>query len=122
MGHNTGLRAGAAMSEEPLPEYRAPQTVMPAPGIPEQARRGEFYRLACLFGLVYLMQGVAQHTSLINQPIKYYFRVALGFNAETTSQHLAWLAFPWMLKPVYGLLSDFIPILGYRRKSYLLIL
>jgi MFS family permease len=31
-------------------------------------------------------------------------------------------AIPWMIKPAYGLLSDFFPIFGYRRKSYLLLL
>ena len=25
---------------------------------------------------------------------------------------------PWMIKPVYGLVSDFIPLFGRRRKSY----
>src|SRR5205085_6965477 len=29
---------------------------------------------------------------------------------------------PWVIKPAYGLLSDFFPIFGYRRKSYLLLL
>ena len=28
---------------------------------------------------------------------------------------------PWIIKPVYGLISDFVPLFGYRRKSYLLI-
>src|SRR4030095_11547291 len=28
---------------------------------------------------------------------------------------------PWPLKPVYGLLSDFVPLFGRRRQSYFLI-
>ncbi len=28
---------------------------------------------------------------------------------------------PWVLKPLYGLISDFVPLFGYRRKSYLVI-
>src|SRR6266853_198722 len=28
---------------------------------------------------------------------------------------------PWLIKPAYGLLSDFLPLFGYRRKSYLLL-
>ena len=30
-------------------------------------------------------------------------------------------AFPWVVKPLYGFLSDTVPIFGYRRRSYLVI-
>ena len=30
-------------------------------------------------------------------------------------------ALPWILKPVYGILSDAVPLLGYHRRSYLII-
>lgn len=26
---------------------------------------------------------------------------------------------PWMIKPLYGFISDSIPLFGYRRRSYL---
>src|SRR5437764_12765133 len=29
---------------------------------------------------------------------------------------------PWLIKPLYGLLSDFVPLFGRRRKSYFLIM
>jgi hypothetical protein len=25
---------------------------------------------------------------------------------------------PWLIKPIYGLISDFVPLFGQRRKSY----
>ena len=28
---------------------------------------------------------------------------------------------PWIIKPVYGILSDAVPLLGYHRRSYLII-
>jgi MFS family permease len=28
---------------------------------------------------------------------------------------------PWIVKPVFGMLSDFLPLFGYRRRSYLLV-
>ena len=28
---------------------------------------------------------------------------------------------PWVVKPLYGLVSDFLPLFGYRRRSYLLL-
>ena len=34
---------------------------------------------------------------------------------------MALLAVPWTFKPLYGLLTDFVPIFGTRRKSYLLL-
>ena len=34
---------------------------------------------------------------------------------------MALLAVPWTIKPAFGLLSDFVPLLGSRRRSYLLL-
>jgi MFS family permease len=34
---------------------------------------------------------------------------------------LAVLDIPWIVKPLYGMLSDFVPLFGYRRRSYLLL-
>jgi hypothetical protein len=34
---------------------------------------------------------------------------------------LAVLNLPWIIKPLYGLVSDFVPLFGYRRKAYLVI-
>ena len=31
-------------------------------------------------------------------------------------------ALPWILKPVYGLLSDAVPLFGYHRRSYMVVL
>ncbi len=28
---------------------------------------------------------------------------------------------PWIIKPVYGILSDAVPLLGYHRRSYLIL-
>src|SRR5262249_38650528 len=35
-------------------------------------------------------------------------------------QFLAIFNFPWIIKPIYGVLSDLVPLFGYRRKSYLI--
>ena len=29
--------------------------------------------------------------------------------------------FPWVIKPLYGFLSDTVPLFGYRRRSYLVV-
>ena len=76
-------------------------------------------RLVFLFGLVYFAQGVGQAAGLLSQPLMYYFKEALGFAPDVAANYLAILTIPWVIKPVYGLLSDFIPLFGYRRKTWL---
>ncbi|KAG6618456.1 Folate-Biopterin Transporter (FBT) family [Phytophthora cinnamomi] len=39
----------------------------------------------------------------------------------TTTLYYSVSFFPWNLKPLYGLLSDCVPLFGYRRKSYILL-
>lgn len=42
-------------------------------------------------------------------------------SAAAISSYLAILMLPWVLKPVFGLVCDFVPLFGYRRKSYLVV-
>jgi BT1 family len=35
--------------------------------------------------------------------------------------YLTVLNLPWIIKPVYGIVSDFVPLFGYRRKAYLIL-
>src|SRR3989442_15549074 len=44
-----------------------------------------------------------------------------GLSAGQVADFFAITIIPWLIKPVYGLLSDFLPLFGYRRKSYLLL-
>lgn len=85
---------------------------------PELARYAK--RLVFLFGLVYFCQGLGQHVGLISQPLQFFFKEALGLNPAQVTEYLAVLTIPWTIKPLYGLLSDFIPLFGYRRKTWLL--
>jgi MFS family permease len=83
--------------------------------------RAEVRRMATLFGAVYFAQGIYQLQTLLAQPVKYYLRQGVGYPADQIAGFF-WLAtLPWMIKPAYGLLSDFVPILGYRRRTYLLL-
>ncbi len=79
-------------------------------------------RLMIFFGLVYFMQGVGQAAGLMSQPLTYFFKEALGLDPAQSTEYLAILTIPWVIKPLYGLVSDFIPLFGYRRKSYLLLM
>src|SRR5262245_11643614 len=44
-----------------------------------------------------------------------------GLSAAQVAQFFAITALPWLVKPRYGLISDFFPLFGRRRNSYLLI-
>jgi MFS family permease len=75
-------------------------------------------RLAMLFAVVYFAQGM---WSLPNQTIIIVFKEKLGLSAGQVATFFSITTVPWLIKPVYGLISDFIPLFGSRRKSYLLI-
>lgn len=77
----------------------------------------EARRLAVLFGVVYFAQGM---WSLPNQPITIVLKER-GLSAAQVATFFAISTAPWLIKPVYGLLSDFVPLFRYRRKSYLLL-
>ncbi len=74
--------------------------------------------LLFFFGLAYFSQGLAG--TLIQQPLAYHLK-SDGMAAHHVAQALAFIAIPWIVKPLYGLISDSIPLLGYRRKSYLVL-
>jgi predicted MFS family arabinose efflux permease len=77
--------------------------------------------LSVLFGLFYFIQGISEPTEgLISQPVLSLLR-SWGQNAEQIGTFSFLLALPWAIKPIYGLISDFIPLAGYHRKSYLIV-
>ena len=78
-------------------------------------------RMIFLFGLAYFAQGFAQMGGLISQPLSFYLKQELGLTPTHVSEYLAIASFPWMIKPLYGLVSDYLPLLGYRRKSWLMV-
>jgi MFS family permease len=77
--------------------------------------------LAVLFGALYFVQGIAEPTEgLIAQPVRSLL-AAWGRSIEEIAAFSALLAAPWWLKPLYGMLTDHVPLLRLRRKSYLLL-
>lgn len=80
-----------------------------------------FSWLIVFFGLAYFCQHFGQ-AGLITQPLTYYFKEVLHWKADAVATFFAVLTMPWMIKPLYGLISDYFPLFGYRRKSYLLLL
>src|SRR5262245_64024862 len=78
-------------------------------------------RLMLFFAIVYLVEGIGQaRVGIIYQPLTHHLK-EIGWTALQVAAYFAVLNFPWVIKPVFGLVSDFVPLLGYRRKSYLLL-
>ncbi|MBX9693727.1 MAG: MFS transporter [Cyanobacteria bacterium] len=74
--------------------------------------------LTVLFAVAYLSHGIATQFGLVSQPLQYFMMKGLNLTAAQVSSYLAVMMLPWVLKPFYGLVCDFFPLLGYRRRSY----
>ena len=96
-----------------------PFTRLPAVSAPEKDQ--QIRRLMLFFGLVYVVEGIGQTGGLIAQPLNYYLKQTFGWTAVQVTAYLTILNLPWIIKPVYGIVSDFLPLFGYRRKSYLIL-
>ncbi|MBP9864804.1 MAG: MFS transporter [Candidatus Omnitrophica bacterium] len=70
-----------------------------------------------LAALVYFTQGAVGITS-VGLPI--YLR-KMGWTITEIATASSIIAIPWVLKIFYGLISDCLPLAGYRRKSYLIL-
>ena len=79
-------------------------------------------RLMLFFALVYLVEGLGQTgAGLIAQPLNYFLKQVYGWTPVQVTASLTVLTLPWIIKPVYGIVSDFVPLFGYRRKAYLVL-
>jgi MFS family permease len=103
----------------------APQPISQfAPALPDAKRHEQgmsMLGLGTLFGLLYFVQGIVEPTDgLLSQPIKSLLR-NWGYSPASAAWFVAILSIAWAIKPVYGLLADFVPIAGSRRRGYLLL-
>jgi predicted MFS family arabinose efflux permease len=73
------------------------------------------------FVTAYVVQGVSQHFGILSQPLQYYLMQHEGLTAASVAGFMSLLMVPWIIKPLYAVLTDFVPIAGYRRRSYLLL-
>ena len=88
-----------------------------------EARPGPFSspearRLGLLFAIVYFAQCMVY---LPDQVVSIVFKER-GLPAGQLATFSWIITIPWFIKPAYGLLSDFVPIAGTRRRSYFLIM
>lgn len=50
------------------------------------------------------------------------FKTYLKLNPGEMTMHMSMIHLPWSVKIIYGLISDNVPILGTRRKSYIVLM
>jgi MFS family permease len=73
------------------------------------------------FATVYVVEGIGQgRVGIVYQPINHYLK-EIGWTPLEVTAYLALFNFAWVIKPAYGLVSDFVPLFGRRRKSYLIV-
>ncbi|MBE9103046.1 folate/biopterin family MFS transporter [Vacuolonema iberomarrocanum] len=68
--------------------------------------------------LVYFVQGIL---GLARLAISFFLKDELGLSPAQMSVLLGFAALPWMVKPLFGFISDGVPIFGYRRRPYLVL-
>ena len=67
---------------------------------------------------VYFVQGVLGLASLART---YFLKDQLGLSPAESTALMGITTLPWVIKPVYGFLTDGLPLFGYRRKPYLIL-
>lgn len=86
--------------------------------------RGDLIKkLFIFFAGIYFIQGLCQGgiSGLFSLPLSFMLKDKLGFDQAQLAYFRGLVLIPWAIKPLYGVLSDFVPILGYRRKSWYII-
>ena len=85
-------------------------------------RKPAIDRTMWFFAIVYAVEGIGQAKSgIMWQPLSHWLKVALHWDPVTISASLAILDVPWIIKPLWGAISDFVPLFGYRRRPYLVL-
>ena len=81
-------------------------------------RSADARRLAIIFAVVYFAQGM---WSLPVQAITLTLKERFGYTAANVAALFSITNAPWLIKPLYGLLSDGVPLFGRRRQSYFML-
>lgn len=68
--------------------------------------------------LVYFVQGIL---GLARLAVSFFLKDDLGLTPAQVSALMGIAAIPWVVKPLFGFLSDGLPIFGYRRRPYLVL-
>ena len=67
---------------------------------------------------VYFVQGIL---GLARLAVSFFLKDDLGLSPAEVAALTGIAALPWVIKPVFGLISDGLPLFGYRRRTYLVL-
>jgi len=67
---------------------------------------------------IYVVRGIL---NLARLAISFFLKDELGLTPAEVSVLTGFAVLPWVIKPLFGFLSDGFPILGYRRRPYLIL-
>jgi MFS family permease len=82
---------------------------------------GHNVRLFTTFAVLYFVQGIVEPTACLPyQPVQSQL-TAWEFSAKEIGHFFGLIGVAWSIKPLFGLISDFLPIGGRRRKPYLIL-
>lgn len=106
-----------ADSPEP-PQLPQPPQTPPTPQLLTKLLSG-FSPTPELFAIlaVYFVQGAL---SISRLAISFFLKDDLGLSPAETAALVGLCTLPWLIKPLYGFLTDALPLFGYRRRSYLI--
>ncbi len=68
--------------------------------------------------MVYFVQGIL---GLSRLAVSFFLKDELALSPAQVSAFMGIAALPWMIKPLFGFISDGLPIFGYRRRPYLVL-
>jgi MFS family permease len=79
-------------------------------------------RVMWFFAIVYSVEGIGQAKSgILGQPLTFFLKETQHWDPVRVSVALSVLDIPWVIKPLWGAISDFLPICGYRRRPYMIL-
>lgn len=81
-------------------------------------KKGKYLRNKISYLLIGVYSGLC---TLLDLGIKYYVKNYFVGDTSAFIKILSLFKIPFLIKPLYGFITDFLPIIGYKRKSYLII-
>ena len=67
---------------------------------------------------IYFVQGIL---GLARLAVSFFLKDDLGLTPAEVAALMGITALPWVIKPLFGFMSDGLPIIGYRRRPYLIL-
>lgn len=72
----------------------------------------------CAISFLYFIQSFFSISKLA---ISFYYKDILNLNSFDFTIVISIISIPWIIKPLYGFISDTFPFFGYKRNSYLIL-